>query len=312
MYLAGHESSELTEKLADEPTEKRERMEISSKTVCLITGASSGIGRALALALASRGARLGLIARREELLLEVAAEARKRGGEALPIRCDVSVRREMEDAVRRTIDEYGRLDALVNNAGRGHFAYIDDTPEEQIESIFRVNVFSLWYGTAPAITWMKKQGDGLIINIASFAGKVGYPANAAYVAAKHATVGFTRALRTELAGTGVEAMVVIPAGVLTDWAQVTEGGSMLEIFDYEATRGAEIARERGVEPPAPLPLLSAEEVAEKIVEGMANPVPELYTHPGTRELALAYEQDQKETERSLEPSWLAHREWRSR
>ncbi len=283
-------------------------MEITNDTVIAITGASSGIGRALALALAARGARLALLARRGDLLDELAMRVAEAGGEALPLACDVSDRGSFEHAVAEIIDIFGHLDVLVNNAGRGHFAFIDDTPAEQLESIFRVNVFSLWHGTAPAIRHMKERGSGLIVNIASIAGKIGFPANAVYVAAKHATIGFTRALRAELAGTGVEATVVIPAGVLTDWATVTEGGPMLELFAYEGRRGAQIAAEQGSAPPPSFPLLSAEQVAEAIVGGIEHPVAELYTHPGTEESANAYETDQEESERRWVPAWLANRE----
>jgi len=283
-------------------------MEITNQTVCLVTGASSGIGRALALRLAEQGARVAIVARREEQLRTVAGEIEARGGRALALPCDVTSREEFEGAVERTIGHFGRLDLLVNNAGRGNFAFIEDTPEEQIESIFRVNVFSLWYGTAPAIRQMRRQGSGHIINIASMAGKIGFPANAAYVAAKHATVGFTRALRTELAGTGIEATVVCPAGVTTDWALATEGGPIVELFGYESARGAEIARERGAEPPPGLPLLSPGEIAEAIIGVIAEPQPELYTHPGSEQMARRYELDQKEFERAYEPFHLANRE----
>jgi NAD(P)-dependent dehydrogenase (short-subunit alcohol dehydrogenase family) len=288
-------------------------MEITNETVGIITGASSGIGRALALRLAKEGARLGIIARRRDRLEDLAGEIEGRGGEALILPCDVTRREELERAVAMTIERFGGLDLLVNNAGRGHLAYIEETPTEQIESIFRVNVFSLWYGTAPAVRWMRRQGRGHIINIASMAGKIGFPGNAAYVAAKHATVGFTRALRTELAGTGVEATVVCPGGVLTEWAEVAEGGSMLEIFDYERSRGEEIARERGGEQPPAIPLLSPGEVAEAIVETIRSPRPELYTHPGTREIADRYQLDQEGVERLYEPFHLANREaWERR
>jgi NAD(P)-dependent dehydrogenase (short-subunit alcohol dehydrogenase family) len=283
-------------------------MKIDSGTVVIVTGSSSGIGRALALALARRGARLGLIARREERLNDVADGVRGLGGDPLVLPCDVTRREDFELAVERTIAHFGDLHVLVNNAGRGHFAYIEETPEEQIESIFRVNVFSLWYGTSAALRHMRVQGRGHIVNISSMAGKLGYPANAAYVAAKHATVGFTRALRSELAGTGIDATVVLPSGTLTDWATVTEGGPMIELFAYENSRGAEIARERGQELPPSMPLLSAEEVAEAIVGIIERPAPESYTHPGSRQLALEFERDQAAMEKMLEPLWLANRE----
>jgi NAD(P)-dependent dehydrogenase (short-subunit alcohol dehydrogenase family) len=282
-------------------------MNITDNTVIIITGASSGIGRALALELAGHKARLGLIARREGELGEVAREVQARGGEALPIPCDVTDRTAFEQAVEQTIAHFGHLDVLINNAGRGQHAYIEDTPDEQIDSIFRVNVFSLWYGTSAALRHMRARGSGQIINISSMAGKLGYPANAVYVAAKHAVVGFTRALRAELAGTGITATVVCPGGTLTDWAAVTEGGPMLELFEYEGRRGADIAHEHGIELPV-TPLLPPEEVAQAIVEAIEHPVAELYTHPGSRELAHAFEQHQEETERLLEPLWLANRE----
>jgi short-subunit dehydrogenase len=283
-------------------------MQINHKTVVTITGASSGIGRALALELAARGARLGLIARREHLLEEVAAEVRSRGGDAVVLPCDVTSRAEFEQAIERTIERFGHLDVLVNNAGRGQYAYIEETPDEQIENIFRVNVFSLWYGTSAALRHMHQRGSGHIINMSSMAGKLGYPANAVYVAAKHAVVGFTRALRAELAGTGIAATVVCPSGTLTDWATVTEGGPMLDLFDYERRRGEEIADELERESPPSVSLLTPEEVARTIIETIEHPVPEVFTHPGAREFALQFEQNQEATELLLEPYWMANRE----
>lgn len=283
-------------------------MEITNETVCLVTGASSGIGRALALRLAMRRARIGLVARRHEQLQETARMVEDLGGSALVLPCDVTVREEFQAAVEEVIRHYNQLDVLINNAGRGHFAYIEDTPEEHIENIFRVNVFSLWYGTAPALRHMRSRGRGHIVNIASMAGRIGFPANSAYVAAKHAVVGFNRALRAELVGTGIEATVVLPGGVRTDWAEVTEGGSMLELFAYEARRGAEIAREQGIVLPSPIPLLEAGEVAEMIMGALLDPVPELYTHPGSLELVRGYDSDPEEMERKLSPYWLANRE----
>lgn len=283
-------------------------MLLDDTSVILITGASSGIGRALAVAAASRGIRVGLVARRAELLRDVLEECRERGGEAVAIDCDVTEREAFERAVDETVEQFGRIDVLINNAGRGHNAYVEDTPDEQLESIFRVNVFSLWYGTSAALRFMRDQGSGMIVNVSSMAGKIGYPGNAAYVASKHAVVGFSRALRAELNGSGIEVMTVIPASVATDWALVAEGGPMLELFTYERERGVEIAREQGIEPAPPFPLLSADEIAASILDGIARPVPELYTHPGARELALLAETDPQAFERTQAPFWAANRE----
>jgi short-subunit dehydrogenase len=281
-------------------------MKIDSTTVIAITGASSGIGRALALALAARGARVALLARRVEQLSEVAESCKEIGGDALAIGCDVAERSSFERAIDETVERFGRLDVLVNNAGRGHLGYVDDTPDEQIESIFRVNVFALWYGSAAALRHMSARGSGQIINMASIAGKIGYPGNAAYVAAKHAVVGFSRALRAELAETGIEVMTVIPAGVATDWAEVAEGGSMLELFAYESDQGRAIAAERGIDLPPALPLLRPEDVADAILSAIENPIPEIYTHPGSRDLIRLAETDIAEFERQQTPFWLAN------
>ena len=276
--------------------------------VILITGASSGIGRALALQLAQSGARLAIVARRAELLAEVASEIEATGGTALPLVCDVTMQDQCEAAVAETIARFGELHVLVNNAGRGNNAYIHDTPNNQLESIFRVNVFSLWYGTAAALRHMVPLGRGQIINVASVAGKIGFPGNAAYVAAKHATVGFTRALRAELAGTGVIATTIIAAGTLTDWATVAEGGPMLELFNYERERGGQLAEQMGRTLPPAIPLLTADCVASEIANAIGNPAPELYTHPGLRDWVLEYETNQESAEQKLEPFWLANRE----
>jgi NAD(P)-dependent dehydrogenase (short-subunit alcohol dehydrogenase family) len=276
----------------------------------LVTGASSGIGRALALAVSRRGARVGLAARRSELLAEVAEECRRAGGEALALPCDVTERASFAGAVDAFVARFGAIDVLVNNAGRGHNAYVEETPDEQIESIFRVNVFSLWYGTTAALRHMRAAGRGHIVNVSSIAGKIGYPGNAAYVAAKHAVVGFSRALRTELAETGIDVTTVIPAGVATDWAAVAEGGSMLELFAYERARGLEIAHERGIDTPDPLPLLSPDEVAEAITRAIEHPVDELYTHPGLRDFIARAESDPEAFAREQTPFWIANRERR--
>ncbi|KXK55478.1 MAG: oxidoreductase [Chlorobi bacterium OLB7] len=277
--------------------------------VILITGASSGIGRALAVRLAGSGARLAIVARRGALLTQLAAEVEAAGGVALPLPCDVTVPSQFREAVAATIARFGELHVLVNNAGRGNNAYIHDTPEDQLESIFRGECFSRC-GMAPRrrCADMVPLRRGQIINVASVAGKIGFPGNGAYVAAKHATVGFTRALRSELAGTGVLATAVIAAGTLTDWATAAEGGSMIALFDYERERGNQLAAQMGRELPPAIPLLSADHVAQAIAGAIGDPTPELYTHPGLRDWVMEYEANQELAEQKLEPFWLANRE----
>lgn len=283
----------------------------STGSIAVVTGASGGIGRELTLELARRGAAVVPLARREALLTRVARDVSEIGAPVLPIVCDVTHRRDFERAIDRAVREYGTIDLLVHNAGRGCLTYLDSTDDETIEEIFRLNVFALWYGTARALKYMRPRRKGLILTVASMAGMIGYPANAPYVAAKHAAVGFTRALRTELVDSGVAASVVLPGGTLTDWATSTLGGPMTDLFDYERGRGKELANELPSlsEPLPTIDLLQPDIVARRIVDQIHNPPPEIYTHPGTRELVRRYQQDQESTEALLAPYWRANLEF---
>jgi short-subunit dehydrogenase len=276
--------------------------------VAIITGASSGIGAALARRLAQEGATVVLAARRVNKLHELAEAIRASGGRAVVHPCDVTVKAEAEHLIHQSHNDLHRIDILVNNAGRGHLASVEDTTDEMIHSMFKLNVYSLWYTVRPVLTYMKQQGSGHIINIASMAGKVGYPYNSAYVAAKHACVGFTHALRLELAETGIHASVVCPNGVMTDWAAVTEGGSMLPFFSASGPIIKRIAAERGVSLPAIEGVLPADVVAQKILECVYHPVAEVYTHKGAKEFVELAARDREAAEAQQLPVVLGERE----
>jgi len=275
--------------------------------VAIVTGASSGIGAALAVQLSREGAAVILAARRMERIEKLAGEITGSGFTALPLRADVTSRPDAEMLVRTAIERYGRIDILVNNAGRGHFASVEETTDEMIRSMFELNVYSLWYTTRPALAQMKKQESGHIINVASLAGKLGYPYNSAYVAAKHACVGFTHALRMELAETGIHATVVCPAGVLTEWAGATEGGSMLPFFSESGPLIGSIAAERNIALSRIEGAVSAEQVAGQIVNCIYTPVAELYTHAGSAEFVRLAAEDRAEAERQFLPVVLGER-----
>ncbi len=276
--------------------------------VAVITGASSGIGASLSRLLAKEHAAVVIAARRKDQLESLARQITGEGGRALPIRCDVTVREDAEQLVQDAVQEFGRIDILINNAGRGHFAAVEDTADDVMEKMFAVNVFPLWYTTRPALPLMKKQRSGHIINIASMAGKVGYPYNSAYVAAKHACVGFTMALRQELLETGVHASVVCPAGVLTEWALATEGGSMLEFFSESGPAIKRIAAERKLRLPQIEGVLPPDEIARKILECIYKPVAEVYTHTGSKEFATLALQNREESEQMQVAVVLGERE----
>jgi short-subunit dehydrogenase len=276
--------------------------------VAVITGASSGIGAALAGVLAREGSRVAIAARRKDRLDEVATRIAAAGGTAVAIQCDITDRRAAEDLIRSVAERFGRIDILVNNAGRGHFSDVQGTSDETLEEMFRVNVFSLWYTVRPVLVVMKAQGSGHIINIASIAGKIAFPYNSAYVAAKHAVVGFTHALRLELMETNIHASVVCPAGVLTEWASLTEGGSMLELFHQAGPRIKQIAAERGL-PLAPVEgVIHAERVAETILGCIRTPVAEVYTHAGSREFVLLSTEQREKAEAYQRAAVLGERE----
>lgn len=276
--------------------------------VAIVTGASSGIGAALAQALAREGATVVLAARRIDKLYELAQSIISAGGKAVVHPTDVTVKAEAEYLVHQTVEDLKRIDILVNNAGRGHFANVEDTTDEMIQSMFKLNVYSLWYTVRPALKQMKQQGSGHIINIASMAGKLGYPYNSAYVAAKHAVVGFTMALRQELLETEIHATVVCPAGVKTDWANVTEGGSMLPMFSESGPIIKKIAAERDILLPQIEGVISSETVAERILECIRNPVAEVYTQKGAKEFVELATKNREEAERHMIPVVLGERE----
>jgi short-subunit dehydrogenase len=278
------------------------------KKVIVITGASSGIGASLARRLAQEKAILVLAARRKALLEDIANEIAHGGGQVEAVPTDITDRAQAEHLIAVAVTHFGRIDVLINNAGRGHLSSVEETTDDMIASIFAVNVFALWHTVRPALIAMKQRGTGHIVNIASMAGKIGYPFNSAYVAAKHACVGFTHALRMELTGTDIHATVVCPGSVNTPWASVTEGRPMLQLFSASGAVIKRIASDQHLPLPPVEGLLSSEAVAERIVEALVHPLPEFYTHAGTADFVRLSATDREEAERHLRAVVLGERE----
>jgi len=183
--------------------------------VALVTGASRGIGRATALALARAGAHLVLVARRSTPLGQVAAEVRALGREALPLSADVAEEEQARDAVRRAIAHFGRLDILVANAGAYIRSPIRDLKVETLRQSLAVNFYGSVYPVLEALPHMLERGSGHIVLVTSMDGKKGIPPDAPYVAAKFALGGFGDVLRQELHGTGVGVSILFPGRVDT-------------------------------------------------------------------------------------------------
>lgn len=184
--------------------------------VVIITGASAGIGRELALQLAGQGAWLVLAARNAQRLEEVAALCRQRGGRALVVPTDVSQQSQCQALVERTIAEYGRIDTLINNAGITMWARFEELQRlDLLEQIMRVNYLGSMYCTFYALPYLKKT-RGRIVGISSLTGKAGVPTRSGYAASKHAMVGFFDSLRIEVADDGVSVTMIYPGFVATE------------------------------------------------------------------------------------------------
>jgi short-subunit dehydrogenase len=184
--------------------------------VIVVTGASSGIGKALCLALAPQRPRLVLAARDESALAAVAGACAEKGAETFVVPADVTSREACQALVARTVERWGALDVLVNNAGIGMIARFDELDDLSVyERIMRVNYLGCVYLTHAALPHLKKS-RGQIVVVASVAGLTGVPTRTGYSASKHAVVGFFDSLRVELADTGVSVTVVAPDFVVSD------------------------------------------------------------------------------------------------
>jgi short-subunit dehydrogenase len=185
--------------------------------VVIVTGASAGIGKSLALQLADQGARIVLAARRRDRLEQLSAECRTRGGTALAIPTDVADETACKSMVEQTIQEFGRLDMLINNAGFATVALFEELPTlDLFEQTVGVNFYGSVYPTYHALPYIK-QCQGRIVSISSIGGKLAIPGNTSYVASKFALNGFFDALRMELAQTGVSITVIYPYWVVTEF-----------------------------------------------------------------------------------------------
>ena len=203
----------------------------------LVTGASSGIGRLLALRLGDGGARVALVARREEALQSLAVEIEDRGGQALVLTCDVGVREQALAAAAAAVEELGSINLLVNNAGYGHHRRFLEWNLEDMENVMRVNYLGSLYFTKALLPQMVERGHGWLVFIASVAGKIAPPDESAYVASKFAMVGLAASIGLEVEDAGVHVLTVCPGTIRTPF------------FDDEAlARMPTVARRQMAEP----------------------------------------------------------------
>ena len=236
--------------------------------VIVITGASSGIGAALAELVGRKGARVALVARRERELADVAIRS---GTQALPVVGDVTRREEVNRALETALLRFGHVDVWVNNAGRGITRLVSELTDEDFDEMMRTNVKSVLYGMQAVLPHFRERGRGHIVNVSSMLGRLPLaPFRSAYTAAKHALNALTASLRMELAAQypGITVSSVHPGVVATEFGKNARHGGP----DSRQMPGAQ----------------SAEEVAEVIAELIERPRADVYARPGSQQEVVGY------------------------
>lgn len=200
--------------------------------VYLITGTSSGFGRALAEAVLQRRDRAVLTARKPETVADLVA---RYGSQALAVRLDVTDAEGRQTAVQAAVERFGRVDVLVNNAGQGSLGAMEEFSSEQIRQHFEVSSFGVIEMTRAILPQMRKQGSGHILNLTSIGGQVSMGGFALYCATKFAVEGFSEGLRDELAPLGIRVTIVEPGAFRTNFAGEANMRPAATIQDYQAT-----------------------------------------------------------------------------
>jgi short-subunit dehydrogenase len=208
----------------------------------LITGASQGIGKALAEAAAARGAKVLVCARQIDLLLGLAQQIRAKGGIIEVIRADITSPRDRQEMVETAEKAFGGLDILVNNAGIGATGHFADCGPERLRQLMEVNFFGVTETTRAFLPMLKKGNKPAIVNISSIAGKRGIPARSEYSASKFAVQGFSEALRAELAKDGIDVIVVCPGLTQTNFSQnMIEQKALLQLDHMRGMSAEDVA-----------------------------------------------------------------------
>ncbi len=223
--------------------------------VIAVTGASSGIGEATALACAKAGATVALAARRIERIERLAERIVADGSRALAVQADVGVEEQARSFVQRAHAELGRLDVLVNNAGVMLLGPVENAPTEEWRRMIDANVFGVLYCTHAALPLMRAQGDGHIVNVSSVAGRVARAGTAVYNLTKWGVGGFSEALRQECAPTGIRVTLIEPGMVATE----LQSHNRPEVLEQMAKRFG------GVTP------LAAEDIANAVMYAISQP-----------------------------------------
>ncbi|MDY7108526.1 MAG: SDR family oxidoreductase [Planctomycetota bacterium] len=238
-------------------------MNTLSEKVCIVTGASSGIGEATALVLGEKGAKVVLAARRADRLDDLAGRIKQAGGEALPVACDVVDRGQVKSMVDRTTEAWGRIDVLINNAGIMPLAPLAKCRMDEWDAMIDINVKGLLYGIGFVLPVMLEQKTGHIVNVSSVAGRRVFPSGAVYCGTKYAVHAISEGLRGELSERAAEDGNQIRVTIIAPGIVVTE---LTDSIHDEETREA-VARYHQTLPEK----LTSEDIAASIVHALQAP-----------------------------------------
>jgi 3-oxoacyl-[acyl-carrier protein] reductase len=236
-------------------------MNLAGQTV-LVTGGSKGIGRAICLALAMEGANIIIAARNESKINEIVDKLKKMGCKALAIQADVRNEEDVRHLISRTVDEYGRLDILINNAGVANKKRLEETTLEEYNEIMDTNLKGVFLCTKYAIPHIRNSENGKIINISSGAGLHGIPEFSVYCASKFGVNGITESIASELEGE-IKVYSICPGGVDTDMYR--------SIYTNRPSLKPEHIAEKVMELVSP----DSKVISGKIIEIQALPIPQL-------------------------------------
>lgn len=240
-------------------------MDVRNK-VAIVTGASSGIGLAAARLLAKHGAKVALVSRSKDKLEKISAELP--GSIAVP--ADMTKIPEIRSMVEQTVEHFGRMDILINNAGQGYDAPVEKTNIDTFHYIFDLDVIGPLVAMQQVIPLMRRQGEGVIVNISSGTALMHLPNMSAYSASKRALAGISLTAREELKDDNITVSVVYPYITATEFEKNTIKG--------DGENGEQVSE-------APFPPDSAEYVAEKILEGIESGEAEIFAHDWMMKMA---------------------------
>jgi NAD(P)-dependent dehydrogenase (short-subunit alcohol dehydrogenase family) len=237
--------------------------------VWLITGCSTGFGRELAKEVLAVGYNAVVTARNPADIMDIIAGYPET---AMAVKLDVTVAAEIKAAVSSTLQKFGRIDVLVNNAGIGYFAAVEESEEEQVRRMFEINFFGLAKMIQEVLPVMRHQRSGHILNISSIGGLRSFPAVGFYNATKYAVDGLSEALAKETAPLGIKVTIIAPSGFRTDWAGRSAEDSHIKIADYADTAGKNTGDIRAISGNQPGDPVRAAKAIIKVVEAEHPPM----------------------------------------